>query len=77
MINPLEGNWKGKTGFLNGGVTFLCFVWCYFRLVESKGRTCEELDILFERRVPARKFAKYRVDAFNQDENEVLQKVEN
>jgi len=77
MINPTQGNWKGKAGFLNGGVTFLCFLWCYFRLVECKGRTCEELDILFERRVPARKFAKYRVDAFTQDENEVIQKVEN
>lgn len=31
-------------------------VWAYFRLPEMKGRTYRELDILFERGVPARKF---------------------
>lgn len=34
----------------------MAFVWAYFRLPETKGRSFRELDILFERRVPSRKF---------------------
>ncbi|KAL1863974.1 hypothetical protein Daus18300_007939 [Diaporthe australafricana] len=59
MLNSDEGNWGGKTGFLFGGISFLCLIWCYFRLPESRGRTYEELDILFQRRVPAREFETY------------------
>ncbi len=32
-------------------------MWTYFRLPEPKNRTYGELDILFERGIPARKFA--------------------
>jgi MFS transporter, SP family, general alpha glucoside:H+ symporter len=56
MLNTNEGNWGGRAGFLFGGISFVCFLWCYFRLPESRGRTYEELDILFQRRVPARQF---------------------
>ncbi|KAK7699699.1 hypothetical protein SLS64_011472 [Diaporthe eres] len=59
MLNSDEGNWGGKAGFLFGGISFVCFLWCYFRLPESRGRTYEELDILFQRRVPARQFKKH------------------
>ncbi|KAH8771639.1 putative MFS transporter [Diaporthe sp. PMI_573] len=59
MLNSNEGNWGGKAGFLFGGISFVCFLWCYFRLPESRGRTYEELDILFQRRVPARQFKTY------------------
>lgn len=31
-------------------------VWAFFRLPEMKGRSYRELDILFERRIGARKF---------------------
>ena len=59
MLNKDEANWGGKAGFLFGGISFVCFVWCHFRLPESRGRTFEELDILFEKRVPARQFKNY------------------
>lgn len=42
----------------------MVFVWGYFRLPEMKGRTYEELDILFANRVPARQFATTHVDAY-------------
>ncbi|RFU24883.1 hypothetical protein B7463_g11453, partial [Scytalidium lignicola] len=51
-----QGNWKGKLGFLFAGIAALCVVWCYFCLPETKDRTFEELDILFEERVSSRKF---------------------
>ncbi|TGJ88069.1 hypothetical protein E0Z10_g681 [Xylaria hypoxylon] len=64
MINPVEWNWSGKSGFFWGGTAFLVFVWAWFRLPEIKGRTYEELDILFMKGVPARKFAETHVDAY-------------
>jgi SP family general alpha glucoside:H+ symporter-like MFS transporter len=59
MLNSDEANWRGRAGFLFGGISLVCFIWCFFRLPESRKRTFEELDILFERKVPARKFASY------------------
>jgi SP family general alpha glucoside:H+ symporter-like MFS transporter len=37
----------------------------YFRLPEPKGRSYGELDILFEEKVPARKFKSTKVDEFS------------
>ncbi|OKL61835.1 hypothetical protein UA08_02291 [Talaromyces atroroseus] len=62
MLNPSAWNWKGKAGFFWAGLCFLCTVWAYFRLPEPKGRTYEELDLLFERRVSARKFKETEVN---------------
>lgn len=61
MLNSDEANWRGKTGFLFGGISLVCCVWCFFRLPESSGRTFEELDILFERKVPPRMFSGYKI----------------
>lgn len=62
--NPEEWNWAGKAGFFWGGTCLLTFCWAFFRLPEIKGRTYEELDILFVNRTPARKFASTHVDAY-------------
>lgn len=59
MLNTDEANWRGKAGFLFGPISLICCIWCWFRIPESRGRTFEELDILFEKKVPARQFAKY------------------
>ncbi|KAM3075836.1 hypothetical protein ACMFMG_007960 [Clarireedia jacksonii] len=67
MLNPTAGNWKGKTAFFWGGWAFTFFVWTFFRLPEMKGRTFEELDILFAKKVKARDFKKTDVDAYIED----------
>lgn len=64
MINPTAGNLKAKSGFVWAGICFICLFWIWFRLPEPKGRTFAELDILFENKTPARKFAQTKVDAF-------------
>lgn len=56
LINPTEANLRGKTGFVWFGTALPTLIWAYFRLPETKDRTFEELDILFDRRIPARKF---------------------
>ncbi|KAK9478017.1 general substrate transporter [Lipomyces japonicus] len=67
MINPTEGDWKGKTAFFWAGTAFVTVVWAYFRLPESKGRTYAELDIMFHNHVSARKFNDYVVDPYSSD----------
>ncbi|KAK8113373.1 hypothetical protein PG984_013899 [Apiospora sp. TS-2023a] len=64
MVSPVEWNWRGKCGFFWGSTAFLVFLWSYFRLPEIKGRTYEEIDILFSNKVSARKFAGTHVDAY-------------
>lgn len=72
MLNPTEWNWKAKAGFFWAGSCLISIVWTYFRLPEPKGRTYGELDILFERRVSARKFKTTKVDVFRGDTLEVV-----
>ncbi|KAL4804122.1 general substrate transporter, partial [Aspergillus unguis] len=57
-----QGNWRGKMGFLFAGLSVLCTVYCWFCLPETRGRTFEELDVLFEKRVKSREFHKCKVD---------------
>lgn len=47
---------------------FLWRVWAYFRLPELKGRTYEELDILFTEYMKARDFKGYVINAYTQVE---------
>jgi MFS transporter, SP family, general alpha glucoside:H+ symporter len=61
MINPDEANLQGKLGFFFGGLAAACFAWAICRVPETGSRTYEELDLLFGRGVPARKFKDYRI----------------
>ena len=65
MLNPTAVNWKGKIGFFFAGTCALSLIWAYFRLPELKDRTYEEMNILFWKKVPARKFASTHVDAYD------------
>jgi MFS transporter, SP family, general alpha glucoside:H+ symporter len=56
MLNPAEGNLKGKAAFPAMGFTALLLVWSFFRLPETKGMSPETLDHLFHEEVPARRF---------------------
>ncbi|TPX11686.1 uncharacterized protein E0L32_007665 [Thyridium curvatum] len=62
LLNPGSANAGAKIEFLWGGLTLLNTIWSYFRLPETDNRTYEELDILFDRRVPARQFKKYVIE---------------
>lgn len=59
LLNNNEANLGAKTGLVYGGISVFACIWCYFRLPECKGRTFEELDIMFERKVPTRQFKNY------------------
>lgn len=56
LLNQTGWNLAGKCGYVWGGTAIVCLVSAYFGLPEFKNRSYRELDILFHRRVPARKF---------------------
>lgn len=59
FINPTALNWGIKYCWIWAGSNILTFVFFYFLLPEMKGRSLEEIDEMFEARVPIRQFAKY------------------
>ncbi|KAJ5797946.1 uncharacterized protein N7503_007242 [Penicillium pulvis] len=72
ILNPTAWNLKGKGGFIWAPFCLICFVWSFFRLPEPKGRTAPELDILFEKKISARQFAKFKVTPFRSNNFEVI-----
>jgi len=55
-VNPASIGIGGTFCYFWFGSLAIVVVWTYFFLPESKDRTMEELDELFEKRVPARQF---------------------
>ncbi|KIL90286.1 hypothetical protein FAVG1_06016 [Fusarium avenaceum] len=62
MLNPTGANLGGKCGYVWAGTGAFCLACAYVWLPEMKNRSYREIDILFKRRVPARKWKKTVVD---------------
>ncbi|KAK6853718.1 hypothetical protein PG995_010530 [Apiospora arundinis] len=60
FINPDSLNWGPKYGYIWAPSCFIAMVWIYFYLPEAKDRTLEQIDEMFEARLPARKFRGYQ-----------------
>ncbi|KAH6643101.1 general substrate transporter [Boeremia exigua] len=58
MFNADAGNLGGKIGFVFAGLSFLGFGLSWIFLPETKNKTFDELNHLFEMHTPARRFAK-------------------
>ncbi|KAF2228089.1 MFS transporter [Elsinoe ampelina] len=67
MLNPDQANLGGKCGYVWAGTAFVCTVMAWIWIPEMKDRSYREIDILFKRRVQARKWTKTEVD-INDDE---------
>jgi SP family general alpha glucoside:H+ symporter-like MFS transporter len=67
MLNSAYGNMAGKSGYVWAGTGFICLVASYFYLPEMKGRSYREIDIMFNRKIPARQWKKTVID-INDDE---------
>ncbi|KAI8957351.1 sugar transporter [Daldinia sp. FL1419] len=75
QLSSTAWNWGAKTAYFWAGTCLLSSLWVFFRLPEPKGRTYAELDLLFEHKIPARKFAETRIDPFSQRANDVIGKA--
>lgn len=62
IYNADAGNLRSKIGFVWFGLAGLTFVGAFFWIPETFGRTPLQLDLLFETKTSARKFAKQSVD---------------
>ncbi|RFN47645.1 maltose permease mal31 [Fusarium flagelliforme] len=69
MLSNQNAGWGQKIGLFFGGITLVYLIPCILTFPETKGRTYHELDELFERRVPAWKFASTKTS--HQEELEV------
>ncbi|KAL1968082.1 hypothetical protein VTN77DRAFT_2212 [Rasamsonia byssochlamydoides] len=74
LLNPGAANAGAKIEFLYGGISVFSLTWCIFRLPETKGRTYEELDVMFERKVPARQFKTYVIENLDDEEARLEQR---
>lgn len=61
MVNPDEGDLKGKVGFVFGGLALIGTFGSWFFIPELKGRTVAEIDILFAQRVSPRHMRTYLI----------------
>ena len=62
LLNPTGWNVAGKCGYVWGSTAVVCWVMAYFFLPELKHRSYREADILFNRKIPARKFKSTIID---------------
>ncbi|KAG4254634.1 hypothetical protein FPRO03_06974 [Fusarium proliferatum] len=56
LLNPSAWDLGGKSCLVYAATSFLCLIWCYFRLPETKKLSYLELDILFDKGAPTAKF---------------------
>jgi hypothetical protein len=60
FINPASLDWGPKYGYIWFPSCLIAAAWVFFFLPEVKNRTLEEIDEMFEARLPARKFKTYK-----------------
>jgi MFS transporter, SP family, general alpha glucoside:H+ symporter len=63
LFNPDKANLGGKLGFIFGGLCFPCIAFIWWYQPETKGRSYEELDEMFMKKVHARHFKEYKTEA--------------
>jgi SP family general alpha glucoside:H+ symporter-like MFS transporter len=62
LINPTAANLGAKIGFVFFAPSILVCIYLYFCFPEMKGRSYLELEEMFQKRLPARKFRSYQCD---------------
>lgn len=70
LLNKPYAALGAKVGFIYGSINVLMVVVAFFCVPEMKGRSLEEIDLLFESGIPLRRFKSHRDLAF--EENVVI-----
>lgn len=58
---------NSKVGFIFGAFSFLAIIFTFFCIPECKGKSLEEIDVLFHQGVPLRKFGSFRSEDIEMD----------
>ncbi|KAF5024667.1 hypothetical protein F66182_3289 [Fusarium sp. NRRL 66182] len=61
MVNPDQGNLKGKVGFVFGGLGLFGLIWAWAFVPELKGRRYDEIDHMFHNKVSPRNMGSYQL----------------
>ncbi|KAK0619122.1 MFS transporter [Immersiella caudata] len=75
FINPKVLNWGMKYCWLWAGANVVTLIFFYFLLPEMKGRSLEEIDEMFEKRVSVKDFATYECECTRKAHEIVTQKT--
>lgn len=59
MVNPDEGDLRGKVGFVFGGLSLIATALSFAYIPELKGRTFDEIDRMFNLRLPPRRMGSH------------------
>lgn len=62
LFNTNQAHWGSKINFLFAGFCFIAIPFFYFWLPETAGRSYQEIDEMYNKKVPARKFKTYITD---------------
>ena len=62
FINPDKLGWGPKYCYIWGASNLILVAWAFFFIPETKGRSLEQLDELFEKKVSARKFSSFALE---------------
>ncbi|KAI2615415.1 general substrate transporter [Hypoxylon sp. NC1633] len=76
FINPTALNWGAKYCWIWAASNALTFVFFWLFLPDMKGRSLEEIDELFEKRVPTRDFLTFECQSSSQAHDIALRKME-
>jgi hypothetical protein len=63
LFNEDQANLGGKIGFVFFGQALLWMVAVWFEVPNTNGRSYDELDVMFEARVPTRKFKTWQPES--------------
>jgi MFS transporter, SP family, sugar:H+ symporter len=75
FINPTDLNWGPKYGYIWFVSNFVTAVFIFFFIPETKDRTLEEIDEMFQNKVGPRKFSSYQCVASAQAREHGLEKM--
>jgi len=68
MINPDEGNLRGKLGFVFGGLAAIATTVCFFYIPELKGKSFDQINTLFEQKISPRRMGSYQSEDIERKE---------
>ncbi|KAI8210430.1 Maltose permease MAL61 [Colletotrichum sp. SAR 10_76] len=75
LFNPDQANLQAKVAFIFGAFSILSTVYLFLYQPEVAGRSYEELDEMFMKKVPARDFKSYKTEVEEKSERAVAENI--
>lgn len=64
MVSPTAAHLNGKVGFVFGGLGLIASIWAWFFIPELRGRSFQEIDTMFQNKVPPRQMGSYQITSY-------------